>query len=131
MTAHTKKTSAYQKGNYTKLNTFTKIFIYNIKDFFYWWYIQMPTLYFRSLGRVLLIIDDNFSIGLLIQTFFVPWKRDKHLIGYAMGIAIRLLYLPFAITIYIITLLIYIILILFWILIPIMSVLFIFISFIM
>ena len=95
-----------------------ELVLMNIKDFFYWWYIQMPLLYLRSLKRISIMLDDQLSITLLLQTFFVPWKRDRKLMGRLMGIVMRLIFLPIAISIYFIVITLYVAFILFWILIP-------------
>lgn len=74
-------------------------------DFFEWWYIKMPILLFKYAARFTTIVADQTSFILLLRTFFVPWHRDNKPIGYAMGIAMRILYLPIAFIIYLCSLL--------------------------
>lgn len=124
----TQNKTAFREYKYKDLSNTWHIVLYNIKDFFFWWYIQMPFYYFSVLKRLVTVIDDRFSITLLIKTFFVPWHRDNQIVGYFIGIIVRLIYLPIAILIFTTLLLIYLAFILLWLLLPFTTMLFIIIT---
>ncbi len=120
--------SGQQLLNEIKVDSFTTIFFFSIQDFLRWWYIKMPVWHLRRLLRLSIVIDDQFSISLLIKHFFIPWHRDYSLIGYVFGILMKILYLPLAIALYIISMISYILVFLIWLILPIASLLFIIIS---
>ena len=120
--------SGQQLLNEIKVDSFATIFFFSIQDFLRWWYIKMPVWHLRRLLRLSIVIDDQFSISLLIKHFFVPWHRDYSLIGYLFGILMKILYLPLAIALYIISMISYILVFLIWLILPIASLLFIIIS---
>lgn len=72
----------------------------DIKDFFYWWYIQMPVYYILTLRRTHFVLIDKLSISLLYKNFFTPWQRSYTTLNLLIGVIIKLLYLPIAIIIY-------------------------------
>ncbi|MGI6443453.1 MAG: hypothetical protein ACOX06_00355 [Candidatus Dojkabacteria bacterium] len=109
---------------FAKVDTYPQIFLFFIQDFLNWWYVKMPLRHLRKFGRLSTVLDDNLSITLLIGTFFVPWHRDKSIMGYLFGILIRLLYLPIAISIYSITMIVSFVLILTWLLLPLVAIIF-------
>lgn len=109
---------------FAKVDTYPQIFLFFIQDFLNWWYVKMPLRHLRKFGRLSTVLDDNLSITLLIGTFFVPWHRDKSIMGYLFGILIRLLYLPIAISIYSITMIVSFVLILIWLLLPLVAIIF-------
>ncbi len=109
---------------FAKVDTYPQIFLFFIQDFLNWWYVKMPLRHLRKFGRLSTVLDDNLSITLLIGTFFVPWHRDKSIMGYLFGILIRLLYLPIAISIYSITMIVSFVLILVWLLLPLVTIIF-------
>ncbi len=111
-----------------KIPNVSKLIIFSIKDFLNWWYIQMPIYYLTKLERISMVVLDQLSIIVLLTNFFVPWKRDKTVVGYFIGILVKLLYLPIAIPLYITTILIYAMLIVAWLLLPPTTLLFILIS---
>lgn len=118
----------FSDENLSTAISFPQLITYTIKDFLKWWYIQMPIWHMMTLRRLSTIIDDKFSISLLIKTFFIPWHRDHTPVGYLIGIVMRILYIPIALFIYLITTLTYILFILFWISIPILTLVFLIIS---
>ena len=120
--------SGQQLLNEIKVDSFATIFFFSIQDFLRWWYIKMPVWHLRRLLRLSIVIDDQFSISLLIKHFFIPWHRDYSLIGYLFGILMKILYLPLAIALYIISIISYILVFLIWLILPIASLLFIIIS---
>ncbi|MFA5633600.1 MAG: hypothetical protein WCY00_01680 [Candidatus Dojkabacteria bacterium] len=120
--------SGQQLLNEIKVDSFATIFFFSIQDFLRWWYIKMPVWHLRRLLRLSIVIDDQFSISLLIKHFFVPWHRDYSLIGYLFGILMKILYLPLAIALYVISMISYILIFLIWLILPIASLLFIIIS---
>lgn len=67
---------------------------FTIKDFLVWWYGYTIPRLLAILKRALLLADDRLSLSLLLKNFFVPWHRDRSPVGYAVGIIVRLLYLP-------------------------------------
>lgn len=88
----------------------------------------MPSRYLRTLGRIATILDDNLSISLLIKNFFVPWRRDRTIFGFIFGIVIKSLYLPIAISLFLLGISIYTIIILIWLILPIATIVFIIMS---
>ncbi len=111
--------------NTGKTDSYLQIFVFYIQDFLHWWYVKTSIQNFRRLGRLSVIADDYLSISLLFKNFFVPWHRDKTVIGYFFGIFIKLLYLPIACIIYLITMIIFTIFILIWLILPIITIVFI------
>ncbi len=106
-------------------DSYLQIFVFYIQDFLHWWYIKTPIRNLRRLGRLSVIADDNLSISLLFKNFFVPWHRDKTIIGYFFGFFIKIIYLPIASVIYLATMLIYTLFILIWLILPIITIVFI------
>lgn len=88
----------------------------------------MPTWHLKRLLRLSIVVDDQFSISLLIRHFFLPWHRDYSMIGYLFGILIKLLYLPIVISLYLLCVLAYILVFLIWLILPIGSLVFVIIS---
>lgn len=121
--------SGQQLLNEIKIDSYLSIFFFTFQDFLRWWYIKMPIWHLRRLGRLGVVVDDQFSISLLIKNFFLPWHRDYSLIGYVFGILMKILYLPIAITIYLLCMLIYFTLFLFWLILPVGALVFVIISF--
>ena len=99
---------------------------YSFKQFIRWWYAKMSMWHLKMLGRISILLDDNLSISLLLKNFFLPWHRDFSFIGYVFGILIKILYLPIAISIFLLFCTLYIALILLWFLLPPVTLLFIF-----
>jgi hypothetical protein len=99
---------------------------YSFKQFIRWWYAKMSMWHLKMLGRISVLLDDNLSISLLLKNFFLPWHRDFSFIGYVFGILIKILYLPIAISIFLLFCTLYIALILLWFLLPPVTLLFIF-----
>ncbi|MDD2269968.1 MAG: hypothetical protein PHG60_00030 [Candidatus Dojkabacteria bacterium] len=110
--------SGQQLLNETKVNSYFEILIDFLKDFFSWWYIQMPIWHLRTLRRVVVILDDNLSFTLLLRHFFLPWHRDRNILGYLVGIVSKLFYLPIAFGIICAAIFTYILFIFFWLLLP-------------
>lgn len=108
-----------------RYNSIISLSVFHFYDFFDWWYVRMPIQYIRQLSRVMLVLNDQFSISLLIKTFFVPWHRDAKFVGYFMGIAMRLIYIPVALIIYLTVMILAIIFVIFWILLPMITIIFI------
>ena len=110
--------SGQQLLNETKVNSYFEIFLTFLNNYLKWWYIQMPIWHIRTLKRIIVVLDDNLSFSLLTRNFFLPWHRDKNLIGYIVGITVKTLYLPLALALIIVITLTYFILIFFWLLLP-------------
>jgi len=106
-------------------DSYLRIFLFYIQDFLHWWFVKMPIRNLRRLGRLSVVADDNLSISLLFKNFFVPWHRDRTVIGYFFGIFIKILYLPIASIIYLVIMSIYTIFILIWLILPIITIVFI------
>jgi len=98
---------------------YIEIFLYSLRDFFSWWYIEMPIRHFRTWYRIMVILNDQLSITLLLRHFFLPWRRHNSFAGYFFGITIKLIYLPIAIFAFLLGSSLYFAFIIFWILIPI------------
>jgi hypothetical protein len=109
----------------TKIDSYSMIFLYSFQDFLRWWYIKMPIWHLRELNRLNVVIDDQLSLSFLTKTFFVPWHRDFSFMGIIFGIAMRILYLPIALLIYLVLNSIYIAIILIWLILPIATLTFI------
>lgn len=92
------------------------------RDLLLWWYVSMPVWYVMSLRRVLLIIDDKFSISFLLKNFFIPWHRDYTFVGLFMGIIMKAILIPIGLLVWIIVLCLYLIFLLFWIILPLATV---------
>jgi len=83
----------------------------------------MPVRYLSFIKRVLVLCDDTLSIQLLLKTFFVPWHRDYSPIGRAFGVAMRILYLPVAISMTAIVAIVLMAVTVLWALLPVISIL--------
>lgn len=118
----------FSDENLSDFTSIPQLLLFSIKDFAYWWYVQMPVWYVMSLRRIATVVDDQLSISLLLRTFLVPWHRDSSFPGYLIGILVRLLYLPIAISILLLCVSGYLAFILFWFLIPVTAVALIFLS---
>ncbi len=125
---NTVNSSGQQLIQPVKTDSYLQILVYYIQDFLSWWYIKMPIKYLRIFARLSTILDDNLSISLLFKNFFVPWRRDRTIIGYIFGIVIKIIYLPIAISLYLLALGIFIALIIFWLILPIATIVFIIMS---
>jgi len=88
----------------------------------------MPIWHLRKLARISVVVNDNLSLSLLVQNFFLPWHRDYSMMGYIFGLLIKVLYIPIALFIYLTSVIIYIIIILIWLLLPVGTLTFIFTS---
>lgn len=99
-------------------DSYIEVFLHSVKDFFSWWYIEMPIRYLRIWNRVMVVLNDQLSITLIISNFFLPWMRHRSFAGYFFGIAIKLIYLPVAIAGFLIASSIYFAFIIFWLVIP-------------
>ncbi len=120
--------SGQQLLNEIKIDSYSTIFVFTLQDFLRWWYIRMPIWHLRRFSRLSIVLDDQFSISLLLRYFFSPWHRDYSLIGYIFGILMKLLYLPIAMSIYVICMIFYLLLFLSWLILPIGSLVFVIIS---
>ena len=110
--------SGQQLLNETKVNSYFEILINFLQDFIQWWYIQMPIWHLRTLRRVVIFLDDNLSFSLLLTNFFVPWHRDKNVMGYLVGILSKLFFLPIAFSIIAISTVTYMLFMFLWLLLP-------------
>lgn len=120
--------SGQQLLNQIKIDSYIAIFLFTFQDFLRWWYIKMPIWHLRRLARLSIVIDDQFSISLLLRHFFLPWHRDNSAIGYLFGILMKILFLPFGISIYLASIALYLLLFIFWLILPIGSLVFVIIS---
>jgi hypothetical protein len=110
--------SGQQLLNETKVNSYFEIFISFLQDFLSWWYVQMPIWHLRTLRRIIIVLDDNLSFSLLLTNFFLPWHRDKNILGYTVGILSKVFYLPVVFLIISAAIITYILFIFFWLLLP-------------
>jgi hypothetical protein len=110
--------SGQQLLNETKVDSYFEIFVNFLNDFLNWWYVQMPIWHLRTLRRIVVVLDDNFSFTLLLRNFFLPWHRDRNILGYLVGILSKLFYLPIVFAIIITITVTYILFIFFWLLLP-------------
>lgn len=100
-----------------------KLIFNEVKALVYWWYVTMPVWYVLSLRRILTIIDDQYSISLLLSHFFTPWHRDFTFVGYFIGVIMKLLFLPIGFFVIVTTLGLYLLFLVFWFAIPIITIL--------
>jgi len=75
-----------------------------MRSFFAWWYGDVPLVLFAKLQRILVVINDITSFGVILKGYFRPWKNDYNIAGWLVGMVIKTCYLPivasfFAITI--------------------------------
>lgn len=110
--------SGQQLLNETKVDSYFEIFINFLNEFLKWWYIQMPIWHIRMMKRIVLVLDDNLSFSLLFRNFFLPWHRDRSIMGYIVGIISKLVYLPIALSIISTAIAVYILFFFFWLLLP-------------
>lgn len=47
-----------------------------VLDYFYWWYGAGFIRLLKYLKAFIVILADNFSIRIILRTYFQPWKRD-------------------------------------------------------
>ena len=120
--------SGQQLLNEIKIDSFATILFFSFQDFLRWWYIKMPVWHLRRLIRLSVVVDDQFSISLLMKNFFIPWHRDYSVIGYVFGIIIKILYLPIVISLYLISIILYILVFFVWLVLPVASLVFVIIS---
>ena len=78
----------------------------------------MPIWHLRTLKRVVVVLDDNLSFSLLMRNFFLPWHRDRNLLGYIVGISSKIIYLPIALAVILGLTSAYLVFLLFWLLLP-------------
>jgi hypothetical protein len=123
------KNSGQQLLSETKVNSYLEIFLDYIREFQRWWYIQMPIWHLRALKRIYVVLDDNLSFSLLLKNFFLPWHRDKNIMGYTVGIISKLVYLPLAFAIIGAAMITYLLFIVFWLILPPGTILYILTSF--
>lgn len=105
-----------------KLTVSAQTMLQEFIAFFQWWYVEIPTWYVGFVKRAIILTDDMFSLSLLIKTFLVPWRRDYSWLGYGFGIAIRLLYLPFALVLFMLVVAILFAATLVWAILPVITV---------
>lgn len=120
--------SGQQSLTEIKIDSYSTIFLVTFQSFLRWWYVKMPLWHLRKLARISVVVDDQLSITLLIKNFFVPWHRDNSVVGITFGIIMKILYLPIALIIYLLSVITYFFCILIWLLLPIGSLVFIIIS---
>ena len=121
--------SGQQLLNEIKIDSYLAIFLFTIQDFLRWWYVKMPIWHLRRIARLSVVVDDQFSISLLIKNFFLPWHRDYSAMGYLFGIVMKILFLPIGISIYLTTMLTYLSVFLLWLILPVGTLVFVIISF--
>lgn len=121
--------SGQQSLSEIKLDSYLSILFFSFQDFLRWWYVKMPLWHLRRIARFSVVLDDQFSISLLLANFFVPWHRDYSVVGYLFGIIMKLLFLPIAISIYILCMTISILVFLIWLILPISILVFLIVSF--
>jgi len=117
--------SGQQLLNESKIDSYQMILVYSFQNFLRWWYIKMPVWHLKRLARLSTVVDDQFSLSLLLSNFFIPWHRDYSLIGIFFGIVMKVLYLPIALAIYLGSISFYIVIILLWLILPIATLTFI------
>lgn len=115
------ETKAYSSNKITQNPSTSKLLVNYINDLASWWFVSMPVYMLRSLARLNQVLNDKLSILLLLETFFVPWKRDYKLIGRFMGVIMRIIYIPIALLVVLIINLAYISAILIWLILPIIT----------
>jgi hypothetical protein len=120
--------SGQQLLNQIKIDSYLSIARFTFQDFLKWWYIKMPIWHLRRFARLSIVLDDQFSISLLIRNFFLPWHRDYSVIGYVFGVIMKILYLPIGMTIYLLSMILYLLVFILWLILPVASSVFVLIS---
>jgi hypothetical protein len=67
-----------------------------IQDFFAWWYIDIPTYFWRFILRVNSVLLDTTSLPIIIRGFFRPFKNDYNIAGWFVGFILKCIYIPAA-----------------------------------
>ncbi len=83
-----------------------------IRSFFAWWYGDIPLAMFALLRRSIVIVNDMTSFGIIVKGFFRPWKNDYNIAGWLVGIVIKTVYLPIALSLFVIVFAVFIALLL-------------------
>jgi hypothetical protein len=112
----------FSDENLSDFTSIPQLIAFSAKDFVYWWYVQMPVWYVLSLRRIATVIDDQFSLSLLIKTFHIPWHRDYTFPGYMIGILVRIIYIPIAAIVFLTVVSADILFIMLWFFLPIITV---------
>lgn len=74
-----------------------------IRNFFAWWYGDIPLSLLSFLKRVLVILDDTTSFSIILKGFFKPWKNDYNIAGWLVGMSIKAVYLPIILVLFLLT----------------------------
>lgn len=77
-----------------------------VRTFFGWWYGDLPLSILALMKRVVIVLNDQTSFGVILNGFFRPWKNDYNIVGWLIGIIIKLVYLPIAATVMLLAVLI-------------------------
>lgn len=107
---------------------YVEVFLIWVQDFLVWWYLQIPYKLIQFLKRFILVIDDSFSFSIITHNFFSPWRKDRSIAGWFMGIATKVMYLPIIISFILIGSLIVCSFLIVWIIIPPFCIAFIFLG---
>ena len=60
--------------------------------FVLWFTIDTLTFYYYFFTRTILNFYDQLGLGAILKHFFAPFRRDKTLVGYMVGITIRIVW---------------------------------------
>lgn len=60
-----------------------------IKNFFYFWYFEVPYHYFLNFVNLFNNLERSFALRITIENFFVPLWQDYTLIGRMISLFIR------------------------------------------
>ncbi len=74
-----------------------------VRTFFSWWYGDLPLSILALVKRVLVVLNDQTSFGVIFNGFFRPWRNDYNFVGWIIGIVIKLVYLPIAASLMLVT----------------------------
>lgn len=50
--------------------------MYIVSDYIIWWYSAGIVVLFKYLKSFQILLLDSFSVGIILSSFFKPWKKD-------------------------------------------------------
>ncbi|PIY17748.1 hypothetical protein CO112_02340 [Candidatus Dojkabacteria bacterium CG_4_9_14_3_um_filter_150_Dojkabacteria_WS6_41_13] len=74
-----------------------------MRSFFAWWYGDVPLILFAKLQRILVVINDITSFGVILKGYFRPWKNDYNIAGWLVGMVLKTCYLPIIASFFVVT----------------------------
>jgi len=63
----------------------------------------VPLILFAKLQRILVVINDITSFGVILKGYFRPWKNDYNIAGWLVGMVLKTCYLPIIASFFVVT----------------------------